>query len=115
MLLAVIGFCLVTMILIFVEKGSKYVKFHSIQAFALVVVLHVCYILCYILWAIVVVLTVDIPALDDIIHFGQWIPLLPPIAIWIFLVIQCIKAFQNEEYKVPLIGKMCAKWAGGTR
>ena len=98
-LLAVIGIGIVTLILIFVEKESKFVKFHCIQAVALMVVIAICWVVGFILLFIVV----------GVIFY------LVALVAWIFLVIQCIKAFQNEEYKVPLIGEMCANWAGGTR
>jgi uncharacterized membrane protein len=98
-LLAVIGFGIVALILIFVEKESKFVKFHCIQAVALLVVMALCYVVGTILMIIVI---------GFIFYFVAIVP-------WIFLIIQCIKAFQNEEYKVPLIGEICANWAGGTR
>ena len=98
-LLAVIGIGIVTLILIFVEKESKFVKFHCIQAVALLVVMAICYVVGTILMVVLI----------------GFIFYLLAIVPWIFMVIQCIKAFQNEEYKVPLIGEMCANWAGGTR
>jgi uncharacterized membrane protein len=98
-LLAVLGIGIVTLIFIFIEKESKFVKFHSIQAVALLVVMAICYVVGTILMVVV-------------IGFLFYFPAIVP---WIFMVIQCIKAFQGEAYKVPVLGNMAENWAGGTR
>ena len=97
-LLSVVGIGIVTLIFFFIEKESRFVKFHSIQAVALLVVMAICYVAGTILMVIV-------------IGFVFYLLAIVP---WVFMIIQCIKAFQGEAYKVPIVGNLAEKWAGGT-
>jgi uncharacterized membrane protein len=95
-LLAVIGISIAPLVFFFIEKDSQFVKFHSMQALVLSVAMWVCYVAGIFLAFIFV-------------GFLLW-----PIAfvIWVFMVIQCIKAFQGERYMVPFFGKLAAQWVG---
>lgn len=95
-LAAVLGFGIVPLILFLVEKDSKFVKFHSVQALALTVV--------------AVVLSIAAGLLSVIIIGFFIYPLV--LVVWVFMIIQTINAFGGKYYKVPLIGDFCAKQAG---
>ena len=95
-LLAVLGIAIGPLIFFFIEKDSQFVKTHSMQALVLSIVAWV------ISW-------ISVPLMAVIIGF---LTILIPLIIWIFMIIQCIKAFQGERYLVPVLGKLSAKWAG---
>lgn len=97
-LLAVLGFAIVPLIFMLIEKESRFVKFHSIQALALTVVIWICYV------AGTVLMVILVGFLFYLLAF----------VVWVFMIIQTVKAFNGEYYKAPFIGNMCEKWAGGT-
>jgi len=78
------------LIFFIVEKENVFVRFHAMQS-----------ILFSVAWTILVVLlaiTVVGPALVSLLFFVFWIILI-------------IKAFQGEEFKLPVIGDMAEKYA----
>lgn len=98
-LLAVLGIGIVTLIFFIIEKDSKFNKFHSLQA----ILLMACMVILYILGTILMIV---------LIGFLFYILAIVP---WVFMIIQCIKAFQGEVYKAPFVGNLAEKWAGGSR
>jgi len=98
-LFAVIGIWIVTLVFFFIEKDSQFNKFHSLQAILVMALLVIMYIIGFILTFIVI---------------GVFVFILM-IVPWVFLVIQCIKAFQGESYKIPVIGNLAEQWAGGSK
>ena len=98
-LLAVIGIGIVTLIFFIIEKDSKFMRFHSLQAILLLAAMLILYIVGTILMVILI---------GVIFYILAIVP-------WIFMIIQCIKAFQGEEYKAPIVGNLAENWAGGTR
>lgn len=78
------------LIFFIVEKENVFVRFHAMQS-----------ILFSVAWTILMILlaiTVVGPALVSLILFVFWIILI-------------IKAFQGEEFKLPVIGDMAEKYA----
>ena len=86
------------LVVIFIEKESRLVKFHAIQTLCLVVVAA---IIGFVSWILMFVLI-------------GFITILLTLVPWIFNIIQCIKAFQGEAYKVPIVGNLAEQWAGGS-
>jgi uncharacterized membrane protein len=95
-LLAVLGIAIGPLIFFFIEKDSQFVKTHSMQALVLSI-------------AAWVISWISVPLMAVVIGF---LTILIPLIIWVFMIIQCIKAFQGERYLVPIFGKLSAKWAG---
>ena len=87
-------------IFLLIEKDNKFVKFHAIQSILTFGVLSV------LIWLIV-------PVLLPVIGFGiltlSWILWILWLVLWILLM---VKAYQGQEFKLPIIGDMAMKWAG---
>ncbi len=85
-------------IFIIVEKKSKFVRFHAWQstiAFGALTAL----------WIVFMPLLVAVPFLSMFISNLLWL------AAIILLIILAIKAYQGEEYMLPIIGKIAKKQA----
>ncbi len=87
-------------IFLLIEKDNKFVKFHAIQSILTFGVLSV------LIWLL-------IPMLLPVIGFGiltlSWILWILWLVLWILLM---VKAYQGQEFKLPIIGDMAMKWAG---
>jgi uncharacterized membrane protein len=95
-LLAVLGLGIVSLVFFVIEKDSQFVKFHSMQAFVLTLLV----------W----VLSFAGGLLSVILVGFLFFPI--AFVVWVFMIIQTIKAFGGDWYKVPVIGKFAEQWAG---
>jgi uncharacterized membrane protein len=83
------------LIFLFMEKDSKFVRFHAIQS---IIVFGAISIAQFILWILFL-----IPFLGWIIGFLVWIG---TVILWVFLM---YKAYQGEKYKLPIAGNIAEK------
>lgn len=79
-----------------IEKENKFVKFHAMQS---IITFFGGMILSYI-FAI-------IPIIGWVI---SWLIGIVMLVLWIVLM---VKAYQNQKFKLPWIGDLAEKWAGG--
>jgi len=105
--LPICGVSLIYSIIVLVtEKDNKFVRFHAFQSLLLL--------------AAIVVLSIGITIISVIFAFISttlatlfgllvWLPLLAFIGLAIFL---CIKAYNGEKTKLPVIGNLAEGWAG---
>ena len=86
----------IVFLLIEPQKKDRFVRFHAFQALFL-------WIAAVVLWLV----------LRSILPFGLW-PLLWLVRLAIIggLIFLMVKAYNNEEFKVPVIGDIAAKQAG---
>jgi len=111
-LAAAIGYPIgiIALILIFIEKDNKFVRFHAIQS----VIFHVAmWVVFIVVWIVVVVLGIILA----FVHLGAIVSIL---AVLIFLgwfliyfggiIMGAIKSFQGAMFKLPIIGNMAEKW-----
>lgn len=92
-----------------VETGNRFIRFHAFQSLLLhgiAIVLGFGYqVFSVILYAVLPWSLYNLWRLAGLFAFG---------AVMIFLallVVLMLKANSNEEFKLPIIGKMAAKWA----
>ena len=94
---------IVGLVFLVIEKGSRFVKFHSVQSLVFCAALFVTYIAL----TIVGFMAAMVPVLGWIASFGLffvWLALcIGSFVAWIILV---IKAFQGEWFKLPYIGNI---------
>ncbi len=104
---ALIGYPIgiVALILLFIEKDNKWVKFHAIQSLLFWAVVFVIYIGLGIVASVFFVISSTLGFLMTslIALFGLLV-----LAGVIFLA---YKAFQGDKFKLPVIGDMADKWA----
>jgi uncharacterized membrane protein len=89
---------IVAIIFLVIEKGSRLVKFHSVQSLGLAVG-------CFIIWFGLMVV--------GLIPIIGWLTLLLwpifGIAMFVIWLIALLKAFKGEWYKLPVIGDIAEK------
>ncbi|MGB5012729.1 MAG: hypothetical protein WBO68_01775, partial [Pyrinomonadaceae bacterium] len=95
------------------DKTNKLPRFHAIQSLlhsAIMVVATIIFVIAvFVVMAIVAVS--QMPALVVLI-FLVYIAFLLFVLVWVIgLVIACIKGFQGQIFKLPIIGNMADKWS----
>lgn len=103
---ALIGWIIgiVAIVLIFIEKGNKFVKFHAIQS----VLFHVGFFVIYFALSIVIVILSQI--VSAFAFLG--IILLPLWLVWLGgMIFGAVKAFKGEMFKFPVIGNLADNWS----
>ena len=91
-------FVIPAFIFLLMKETSRFVRFHSMQAIALFVV--------WILINIVLRVILSIPLLGLLIIPVWMIVGLAFVVVWIICM---VKAFQGEEFKLPVIGDIAVK------
>jgi len=112
---ALLGYIIgiVAIVLIFIEKDNKFVRFHAFQSVFLIVAYIACIIGMVILGIIAAVLGQVSGALGTIV--GLLIMLLWFVVVFGFLgsLIYCaIKAYGGTMFKLPVIGNLAEKYSG---
>ena len=111
---ALIGyiFGIVALVLIFIEKDNKFVRFHALQSVLWAVIYIVSIIGLAIVGAIITMVLAQISGgLATIVSL-----LLMLLYLGLFLVFAgglifaAIKAFGNDKFKLPVVGNMADKW-----
>jgi len=104
--LPVCGISLIYSIIVLVtEKENRLMRFHAFQSLLLLGVLVVG---CVGITIISVVLAFVSSTLSMLFGLLMWLVLLGVIGAMVFM---CIKAYQGEKFKLPVVGDMADKWA----
>jgi uncharacterized membrane protein len=90
-------------IFLLVEPANKNVRFHAIQSICFTVAAGVLSILVFIL-ALILAILVSWLATILWLAFGLLV-----FIVWILLM---VRAYQGQQWRLPIIGDMAAKWAG---
>ena len=112
---ALIGYIIgiLALVLIFIEKENKFVRFHAIQSvlwwigywIILVVVLIGLALVATVLSFISATLGGIVWGLMGLLGFIAWLPLLIGVGFAAY------KAYGGEMFKLPIVGNMADKWA----
>ena len=86
-------------------KNDKFVRFHAFQSIFF-------WLVCFVIWIVFAFVLAGL--FIGMGGFTLWLPILwlirlAMLAVWVFLM---YKAYNNEEYKLPIIGDLAAKQAG---
>jgi uncharacterized membrane protein len=79
--------------LLLIEKENKFVRFHAMQSIML--------------FAAFIVLDILLQVMMPILGFLVFLFFLLPVTFALFLLLM-FKAYQGEDFKLPLVGKMAA-------
>ncbi len=103
---ALIGYIipLVALILVFMEKDNKFVRFHSIQSLMYAVAIFIILFSLTIFSVMLAFISGTLATLFSLISLLVWLGI---IAGAIFLA---FKAYQGQMFKLPVIGDMAEKW-----
>ncbi|MEL7610856.1 MAG: DUF4870 domain-containing protein [Bacillota bacterium] len=99
----------IPLVIFFVEKQSKFVKFHALQAFSLNLFGFVLGLLVSLIMTAAVVTADPYAALGAIGTVGI-LTFLISVVILVFAIIAMIKAYKYEVYKIPLLGNLAARF-----
>ena len=100
----IIGILAIVFLLIDPYKSNKFVRFHCFQVLALMVA--------WIGGAIAVMILIMVLS---VIHLGAIGLLLYPVfylGMFVLWIIAAVKAFQNQKWKIPVLGNFAEKFAG---
>lgn len=104
---ALIGYPIgiLALVLIFIEKDNKWVRFHALQSVLYWVAVTVIYIVLGIITGIFFAISTTLGyLLSSLIGlFG--------LVVFIGMIFLAYKAYQNETFKLPVIGDMAEKWS----
>lgn len=115
--LAYIPVCLchfiVSIGIIATDKTNKLPRFHAFQSLLLSALMIISYVVTIVLVMVIVLVAAaaNVPALSFLSFFVYIVFLLVCLGAFIGLVISCIKAFQGQIFKLPIIGDMADKWS----
>lgn len=108
---------LAPLVIFFLEKESRFVKFHAIQAFVLSAVGVVLGLLVSLLFGgMVAAAGFGANSAADLLGPAALVGVLAAIisiVILVFAIIAMIKAYKYAEYHIPLLGGIAAKLTGG--
>jgi uncharacterized membrane protein len=103
-----------SIIVIVQDKTNKLPRFHAFQSI-LLSVLPLATLIVYIVLAMIGVAidaALGVPIFSIIAMLLYFVLLLAFLAMFVFMIIAAIKAFNGEIYKIPIIGNMAEKYAG---
>ncbi len=108
--LPICGISLIMSIIILVtDKTNKLARFHAFQSLLLLAAVLVIEIPAYFLMVILLVMNSTITSLLGGL-FGLVLGIFG-LAVFVFLIISLIKAFQGQIYKIPVIGNFADNWS----
>ena len=98
---------ILALILIFMEKDNKFVRFHAFQSLLFWAAVVVIYIVLGIFTGILFAVSSTLGGLFSMLFalFG--------LAVFVAMIFLAFKAFQGQMFKLPVIGDMAEKWANG--
>lgn len=105
--LPICGVSLIYSIIVLVtEKDNKFMRFNAFQSLLLMAVIVILSIGISIVSVVFAFISTTLATLVGLLF---WLPFLAFLGIAIFL---CIKAYNGEKVKLPVIGNMADGWAG---
>ncbi len=104
---------IVAIAILITDKTNKLARFHAVQSLMLTVLMIASYIVTFIIVMVIVVAAgaLNAPALMFASFLVYAVFFIVVIAMFVMLVISCIKAFQGQIFKIPVIGGMADKWS----
>ena len=115
--LAYIPVCLVhlsiSIAILVTDKTNKLPRFHAVQSLLLWAAMIVGYIVAFVLAMVIMVIAgaANTPGLMILSFLVYVVFMIYALAGLIMLIISCIKAFQGQIFKIPVIGGMADKWS----
>ncbi|MGQ0540374.1 MAG: DUF4870 domain-containing protein [Blastocatellia bacterium] len=104
---ALIGYIIwiVALILIFIEKDNKFVRFHAFQSVLFGVTFIVIFVALAIVTGVLAFVSGTLATLFSLLYILVWLAALGGI------ILLCVKSFQGQMFKLPVIGDLAEKWS----
>lgn len=100
----IIGILAIVFLLVDPYKNSKFVRFHCFQVLAIAAA-----------WIGGMIALFALTIVLSFIHLGFLTVFIGPLfylALFVLMIVACVKAFQNQMWRVPVLGNFAAKFAG---
>ncbi len=110
---ALIGYIvgIVALVLVFIEKENKWVRFHALQS----TLYHVGFFVLFFTLAIIIgIISFILSQFSDIFGLISMLLYLLLFALWLVwfvgMIYGAVKAYQGNNFKYPVVGNMAEKW-----
>lgn len=103
---------IVALVLIFIEKDNKFVRFHALQSILWWVG---CSVGFFVLWIVGIILAIVFSMINGTLGGLVW-GLVGLLCLVLFLamiggvIFAAIKAYGGDEFKLPIVGNLAQKW-----
>lgn len=111
---ALIGYIvgIVALVLIFIEKDNKFVRFHAIQS----VIYHIAaFAIIISVWIIGGILALALSQISQVLGLIGIVVYLLGLLLWFGwlagMIYAAIKSYQGSMFKFPIVGNMAEKWS----
>lgn len=111
---ALIGYVIgiVALIMIFIEKDNKFVRFHAIQS----VLYHVgTFAVIITIWIVGGILALALSQISEVLGLVGLLVYLFGLLLWFGwlagMIYAAIKAYQGNMFKFPIVGNLAEKWS----
>jgi len=112
---ALIGYIvgIIALVLIFIEKDNKFVRFHAIQSVLWQVAMWVAFV---VLWVVIVVLGIIVSQVSTGLATIVWLLSTLLFLLWLValvggIIFAAIKSYGGNMFKLPIVGNMAEKWS----
>lgn len=104
---ALIGYIIwiVALIVIFIEKDNKFVRFHAFQSVLFAAGIFVLFIALSIITTILAFASSTMASLFSLVFILLWLAALGGV------ILLAVKSYQGQMFKLPVIGDMAEKWS----
>lgn len=104
---ALIGYIIwiVALVMIFIEKDNKFVRFHAFQSVLYGVGIFVLFIVLAIITTILAFVSTTLASLFSLLYLLLWL-----VAV-VGIILLAVKSYQGQMFKLPIIGDMAEKWS----
>jgi uncharacterized membrane protein len=102
---------IMSIIILATDKTNKLARFHAVQSLLLLGAVLIIGIPLYVIMFVGIFVDAAI-GLPIISGLSSLVLLAFGLAVLVFLVLACIKAFSGQVYKIPVIGNMADKYSG---
>lgn len=104
---ALIGYIIwiVALIVIFIEKDNKFVRFHAFQSVIYGVVIFALFIALLVITMILAFISTTLASLVSMLY------ILLCLGALVGVILLAVKAYQGQMFKLPVIGDMADKWS----
>jgi len=101
------------LIFVLLEKDSRFVRFHAVQALILGIIAAVFSIGSWIVWLVVAIISSQLPDAVGMLFLGVvgLVMFVVVMAIIVGWIIGMVKAYQHQYFKLPIIGNMAEKYS----
>lgn len=104
---ALIGYIIwiVALIVIFIEKDNKFVRFHAFQSVLYSVGIFVVFIALSIISTVLAFVSGTLAGLFSLLFLVVWLGAI------VGIILLAVKSYQGQMFKLPIIGDMAEKWS----